>query len=55
HFDDGKSFKDTRITKLELRKRLVFICKYAVNARPSRGNLKQVYACLSAGCITSIS
>ncbi|KAL0315698.1 UNVERIFIED_CONTAM: putative protein C3F10.06c [Sesamum radiatum] len=55
HFNDGKSFKDTRITKSELRKRLVFICKYAVNARPSRGNLKQVFACLSAGCIASIS
>ncbi|KAK3024901.1 hypothetical protein RJ639_043216 [Escallonia herrerae] len=42
-FDNGKSFCETRITKLEMRQRLVFICKYAVNARPSRGNLKQVY------------
>ncbi|KAK2989624.1 hypothetical protein RJ640_027398, partial [Escallonia rubra] len=40
-FDNGKSFCETRITKLEMRQRLVFICKYAVNARPSRGNLKQ--------------
>ncbi|WCJ42578.1 initiator tRNA phosphoribosyl transferase family protein [Euphorbia peplus] len=46
-FDDGKSFSDTNITKLEMRRRLVFICKFAVNARPSRGNLKQVFAFLS--------
>uniref|UniRef100_A0A0A9GCP6 Rit1 DUSP-like domain-containing protein n=1 Tax=Arundo donax TaxID=35708 RepID=A0A0A9GCP6_ARUDO len=30
-----------------MRKRLVFICKFAVNARPSRGNLRQVYGFLS--------
>ncbi|KAG9449096.1 hypothetical protein H6P81_009061 [Aristolochia fimbriata] len=42
-FDDGKSFMDTQITKMEMRKKLVFICKSAVNARPSRGNLKQVF------------
>ncbi|CAK9137045.1 unnamed protein product [Ilex paraguariensis] len=42
-FDDGKSFSETCITKLEMRRRLVFICKFAVNARPSRGNLKQVF------------
>ncbi|EPS67502.1 hypothetical protein M569_07273, partial [Genlisea aurea] len=46
-FDDGKWFDDMQqISKAELRKRLVFICKYAVNARPSRGNLKQVFAYL---------
>ncbi|KAL3825194.1 hypothetical protein ACJIZ3_021223 [Penstemon smallii] len=55
NFDDGKSFSDeTRITKLELRKRLVFICKYAVNARPSRGNLKQVFCCLNGGGYTHL-
>ncbi|KAL8037678.1 hypothetical protein ABFX02_11G053500 [Erythranthe guttata] len=56
HFDEGKSFSKTRITKSELRKRLVFICKYTVNARPSRGNLKQVFACLSGGgCVPCLS
>ncbi|KAK2999159.1 hypothetical protein RJ639_024052 [Escallonia herrerae] len=48
-FDNGKSFCETRITKLEMRQKLVFICKYAVNARPSRGNLKQVYKFLNGG------
>ncbi|KAK9675856.1 hypothetical protein RND81_11G036300 [Saponaria officinalis] len=49
-FDDGKSFKETmQITKWELRKRLVFLCKYSTNARPSRGNLKQVFSFLSGG------
>ncbi|XP_073156733.1 tRNA A64-2'-O-ribosylphosphate transferase isoform X2 [Henckelia pumila] len=43
NLDDGKSFNDSLISKSELRRRLVFICKYAVNARPSRGNLKQVF------------
>ncbi|XAR67055.1 hypothetical protein NMG60_11013477 [Bertholletia excelsa] len=42
-FDDGKSFGGTCITRLDMRKRLVFICKFAVNARPSRGNLRQVF------------
>ncbi|KAD6454812.1 hypothetical protein R6Q59_016568 [Mikania micrantha] len=42
-YDDRKFFKDVRITKLDMRQRLVFVCKYIVNARPSRGNLKQVY------------
>ncbi|PKU80691.1 tRNA A64-2'-O-ribosylphosphate transferase isoform X1 [Dendrobium catenatum] len=45
-FDDGKLYKSTIITKWEMRRRLVFICKFAVNARPSRGNLKQVYGFL---------
>lgn len=43
NFDDGKSFNDSLISKSKLRSRLVFICKFAVNARPSRGNLKQVF------------
>ncbi|KAM0848469.1 hypothetical protein ACQ4PT_054367 [Festuca glaucescens] len=45
-FDCGDFFAKRDITKLEMRKRLVFICKYAVNARPSRGNLRQVYSFL---------
>ncbi|XP_044961516.1 tRNA A64-2'-O-ribosylphosphate transferase isoform X4 [Hordeum vulgare subsp. vulgare] len=45
-FDCGESFMRRDITKLEMRKRLVFICKYAINARPSRGNLRQVYGFL---------
>ncbi|KAL5572554.1 hypothetical protein UlMin_022151 [Ulmus minor] len=48
-FDDGKFFNETRITKLEMRKRLVLICKFAISARPSRGNLKQVFSFLSGG------
>ncbi|KAH7855854.1 hypothetical protein Vadar_029736 [Vaccinium darrowii] len=52
-FDDGKSFDHTRITKLEMRKRLVFICKFAVNARPSRGNLRQVFNFISGGSVGS--
>lgn len=50
-FDNGKSFNQTRITKLEMRRRLVFICKFASNARPSRGNLKQVFSFLSGGSV----
>ncbi|XP_058074168.1 uncharacterized protein C3F10.06c isoform X4 [Magnolia sinica] len=46
-FDNGKSFKETCITKWEMRRRLVFICKFAINARPSRGNLKQVFSFLA--------
>ncbi|XP_031487051.1 tRNA A64-2'-O-ribosylphosphate transferase isoform X2 [Nymphaea colorata] len=42
-FDGGRTFRDVCITKWEVRRRLVFICKYALNARPSRGNLRQVY------------
>lgn len=52
-FDDGKSFDHTRITKLEMRKRLVFICKFAINARPSRGNLRQVFNFISGGSVGS--
>ncbi|KNA20902.1 hypothetical protein SOVF_048150 [Spinacia oleracea] len=48
-FDDGKSFKDTEITKQEMRRRLVFICKFSTNARPSRGNLRQVFGFLTSG------
>ncbi|XP_031091271.1 tRNA A64-2'-O-ribosylphosphate transferase isoform X1 [Ipomoea triloba] len=50
-FDEGRSFNKKNTTKLELRQRLVFICKYAVNARPSRGNLKQVFNYLNSGNI----
>ncbi|VVB02911.1 unnamed protein product [Arabis nemorensis] len=45
-FDGGKSFEEKSITKMEMRRMLIFICKYAVNARPSRGNLKQVFGFL---------
>lgn len=48
-FDDGESFSKTCITKLEMRQRLIYICKFAVNARPSRGNLKQVFNFLNRG------
>lgn len=47
-FDGGKSFEEKSITKMEIRRKLIFICKYAVNARPSRGNLKQVFGFLSS-------
>lgn len=47
-FDYGNYFVKRDVTKLEMRRRLVFICKFAVNARPSRGNLKQVYGFLSS-------
>lgn len=46
-FDDGKFYMSTVMTKWVMRRRLVFICKFAVNARPSRGNLKQVFGFLS--------
>ncbi|XP_021807288.1 tRNA A64-2'-O-ribosylphosphate transferase isoform X1 [Prunus avium] len=48
-FDGGSFFSETCITKLDMRRRLVTICKYVVNARPSRGNLKQVFGFLSGG------
>ncbi|KAM2193794.1 hypothetical protein ACFX1R_028027 [Malus domestica] len=48
-FDGGSFFSETCITKLEMRRRLVTICKYVVNARPSRGNLKQVFGFLNGG------
>uniref|UniRef100_A0A1J3EZG2 Uncharacterized protein C3F10.06c n=1 Tax=Noccaea caerulescens TaxID=107243 RepID=A0A1J3EZG2_NOCCA len=52
-FDGGKTFEEKTITKLEMRRMLIFICKYAVNARPSRGNLKQVFGFLSSRQETS--
>ncbi|CAI9100438.1 OLC1v1037547C1 [Oldenlandia corymbosa var. corymbosa] len=48
-FDDGKFFSATTITKSEMRRKLVYICKFAVKARPSRGNLRQVFNYLSGG------
>nr|AKM76537.1 initiator tRNA phosphoribosyl transferase family protein [Francoa sonchifolia] len=51
-FDDGKSFADTCITKLEMRRRLVFICNFAIKARPSRGNMRQVFNFLSGGKVS---
>ncbi|CAF1870191.1 unnamed protein product [Brassica oleracea] len=47
-FDGGRSFEEKSITKLEMRRMLIFICKYAVNARPSRGNLRQVFGFLTS-------
>ena len=52
-FDNGKSFNETCMTKWEMRRRLVYICKFATNARPSRGNLKQVFGFLSGGRVGS--
>lgn len=48
NFDGGESFKQKSVTKWEMRKRLVFICNFAINARPSRGNLKQVFGFLTS-------
>ncbi|KAF7819763.1 initiator tRNA phosphoribosyl transferase family protein [Senna tora] len=47
-FDDGKWFNERRMSKWEMRRRLVYICKFATNARPSRGNLRQVFNFLIA-------
>ncbi|MCD7464830.1 hypothetical protein HAX54_053482 [Datura stramonium] len=55
HFDEGRFLNETRITKLELRRRLVFICQFAVNARPSRGNVKQVFNYLCGGNVATTS
>lgn len=52
-FDDGRSFSETCITKLEMRRRLVYVCKFAITARPSRGNLKQVFGFLTGGSAAS--
>ncbi|CAH9144012.1 unnamed protein product [Cuscuta epithymum] len=50
-FDERISINKRNISKLELRQRLVYICKFAVNARPSRGNLKQVFNYINSGHI----
>ncbi|KAL5052667.1 hypothetical protein RYX36_033349 [Vicia faba] len=51
-FDGGDSFDTTHVTKWDLRRWLVFVCKFATNARPSRGNLRQVFNFLIGGkCI----
>ncbi|KAL6984735.1 hypothetical protein U1Q18_018117 [Sarracenia purpurea var. burkii] len=52
-FDDGEFFSRTCITKLEMRRRLIFICKFAINARPSRGNLRQVFNFINGGSVES--
>ncbi|KAK4754994.1 hypothetical protein SAY87_008751 [Trapa incisa] len=52
-YDEGRSFNEAAITKWEMRRRLVFICKYVTAARPSRGNLKQVFAFLTGGRASS--
>nr|AKM76539.1 initiator tRNA phosphoribosyl transferase family protein [Geranium maderense] len=43
-FDDGKSYSETQTTKLDMRRRLVYLCEFAIKPRPSRGNLKQVFS-----------
>ncbi|KAK7358381.1 hypothetical protein VNO77_00308 [Canavalia gladiata] len=48
-FDDGKSFSVAQVTKWDMRRRLVYVCKFATNARPSRGNLRQVFNFLIPG------
>lgn len=49
-FDDGKSFNTTtHVTKWDMKRRLVYVCKFAPNARPSRGNLRQVFNFLIGG------
>ncbi|KAK9149344.1 hypothetical protein Scep_008101 [Stephania cephalantha] len=48
-YNDGNSFNSGDITKWEMQKRLVYICKFVTDARPSRGNLKQVFSFLSRG------
>ncbi|KAJ3692070.1 hypothetical protein LUZ60_012420 [Juncus effusus] len=48
NFDGGESFSSTNITKWEMRKKLIFICNFAIKARPSRGNLKQVFNFLTS-------
>lgn len=53
-FDDGRSFNETHITKWEMQRQLVYICKFAPNARPSRGNLKQVFSFLTGGRVSSV-
>ncbi|KAH1135832.1 hypothetical protein GLYMA_05G227000v4 [Glycine max] len=48
-FDGGKSFSAAQVTKWDMRRRLVFVCKFATDARPSRGNLRQVFNFLIGG------
>ncbi|GLJ30544.1 hypothetical protein SUGI_0604740 [Cryptomeria japonica] len=42
-FDNGRSFGSTAVSKWDVRRQLVYICNFATNARPSRGNLRQVF------------
>lgn len=55
NFDEGEFFREMCVTKSELRRRLVYICKFAVHARPSRGNLKQVFSFLNGGSAVGFS
>ncbi|KAK7319947.1 hypothetical protein RJT34_04676 [Clitoria ternatea] len=48
-FDDGKSFNVKQVSKWDMRRRLVYVCNFATNARPSRGNLRQVFNFLIGG------
>lgn len=47
-FDDGSTFAENGASKWDVRQRLVYVCNYAVNARPSRRNLRQVFQYLSS-------
>lgn len=51
-FIDQSSSNEIQINKWDMRKRLVYVCKYATNARPSRGNLKQVFSFLNGGRVS---
>lgn len=42
-FDNGRNFKNAKVSKWDVKRRLVYICNFASNARPSRGNLRQVF------------
>eukprot|EP00252_Welwitschia_mirabilis_P021531 TRINITY_DN5544_c0_g1_i3.p1 TRINITY_DN5544_c0_g1~~TRINITY_DN5544_c0_g1_i3.p1 ORF type:complete len:540 (-),score=100.29 TRINITY_DN5544_c0_g1_i3:298-1917(-) len=42
-FDNGKTFKNASMSKFDVRRQLAYICGCAPQARPSRGNLRQVY------------
>ncbi|XP_078431909.1 initiator tRNA phosphoribosyl transferase family protein [Wolffia australiana] len=50
-FDGGRSFRASPITKIDLRRRLVYVCRHLPAARPSRGNLKQVFGYLSSASV----
>lgn len=42
-FDNGRGLKNSTVSKWDVKRRLVYICNFASNARPSRGNLRQVF------------
>lgn len=42
-FDDGRHLENVTVSKWDVKRRLVYICNFASIARPSRGNLRQVF------------